>query len=79
MGVVICVVFVAREDVTDEATVPSAEDVEVVDVKDDSEEVREAGEMSCTSGGWGVNSSREDFELTEDRDLVGEEGIGRRA
>ena len=78
MGVVIWVVFVARE-VADEAIVPSAEDVEVVEVKDDSEEVREAGDISCISEGCGVNASREESELTEDRDLVGEEVTGRRA
>ena len=38
-GEVICVVLVARDEVTEEATVPPAEDVDVVDVRDDSDEV----------------------------------------
>lgn len=47
----ICVVYVARDEVMDEATVPSAEDAEVVDVRDDSDEVRETGEALRASVG----------------------------
>ena len=69
-GEVICVVLVARDEVTEEATVPPAEDVDVVDVRDDSDEVREIGEMLRSSLVGGVNVSREDLEEMDDR-MVG--------
>ena len=38
-----------RDEVTDDAVVPSTEDDEVVDENDDSEGVRDTGEISAAS------------------------------
>ena len=58
-----------RDEVTDDAAVPSIEEEEAVDEKDDSEGVRDTGEISAASAASGVSASGEDFDKIEPLDL----------